>query len=183
MGCGCAASGEVTWSEDSSKLCWGRSPWWFGLCCMWIRPFLDLDVILLDRQALQVRRVGEVPVTYQPVESVTCIWMACVNSQATVFAPFVFRLLLNRYVASEGLGEVGSMPFWFFLVWLFDLRISVTFNEKHRDLCRLQTSIMCSAMSSPFLHCWTACREQRELVSLIRQKLSAWPLPESGTSR
>ena len=30
-----------------------------------------------------------------------------VDCQATVFAPFVFRFLLNRYVASEGLGEVG----------------------------------------------------------------------------
>lgn len=32
------------------------------------------------------------------------LWTAC---QATVFAPFVFRYLLNRYIASEGLGEVG----------------------------------------------------------------------------
>ena len=73
---------------------------------------------LLDRQALEVRRVGEVLVMYQPVESVTYIWMACVNSQATIFAPFVFRLLLNRYVASEGLGEVGSMLGFFDLFCL-----------------------------------------------------------------
>ena len=46
------------------------------------------------------------------------IWMACVNGQATIFAPFVFRLLLNRYVASEGLGEVGSMLGFFDLFCL-----------------------------------------------------------------
>ena len=33
---------------------------------------------------------------------------ACPCSEATIFAPFVFRFLLNRYVASEGLGEAGS---------------------------------------------------------------------------